>query len=230
MALNKNKTDSKLGLEIHNYLKLIGLETPILSPDTSNFEILNLDEKISKISKSMSDIMDVLGLDRTDDSLSDTPKRVAKMYAQELFWGLDINNFPKITTVENKMGYDELVVEKGIQVSSFCEHHFITIDGKATVGYIPDKKVLGLSKMNRVVEYFSRRPQIQERLTEQIYYALQHILETDNIAVVIDATHYCVKSRGVEHQGCSTITSKMGGGFKLNDSLRSEFMRMIKSI
>lgn len=229
MALNKNKTDSKLGLEIHQYLNKIGKETPILLPETSNMEVLSIDEKITRISKSMSDIMDVLGLDRTDDSLSDTPKRVAKMYSQELFWGLDINNFPKITTVENKMEYDELVVERGIQVSSFCEHHFITIDGRATVGYIPNKKVLGLSKMNRIVEYFSRRPQIQERLTEQIYYALQYILETDNIAVVIDATHYCVKSRGIEHTDCSTITSKMGGCFKTTDSLRSEFMRLIKT-
>lgn len=230
MSLNKQKTDPILGQEIHKYLNDNGKETPILLPNTSNVEELSVEDKITRISKSMTDIMNVLGLDLTDDSLQDTPKRVAKMYANEIFWGLDINNFPKITTVENKMNYDELVVEKGIQVSSFCEHHFITIDGRATVGYIPDKKVLGLSKMNRIVEYFSRRPQIQERLTEQIYYALSYILETPNVAVVIDATHYCVKSRGVEHSNCSTITSKMGGFFKDEIALRNEFMKLVKMV
>ena len=125
------------------------------------------------------------------------------------------------------MKYDEMVIERNVNVQSNCEHHFVVIDGKATVAYIPKSKVLGLSKINRVVEYFSKRPQIQERLTEQIYHALQFILETDDIAVVIDAQHYCVKSRGVEDVGSSTITSKLGGEFKTDLALRAEFMNLV---
>ena len=149
------------------------------------------------------------------------------MYVNEIFWGLDYEAFPKCTAVENKMEYESMVIERNINVQSNCEHHFVVIDGVGTVAYIPNKKVLGLSKLNRVVEYFSKRPQIQERLTEQVYYALQYILDTDNIAVVIDAQHYCVKSRGVEDVGSSTITSKLGGGFKDDPALRHEFMNMI---
>jgi GTP cyclohydrolase I len=125
------------------------------------------------------------------------------------------------------MHYDEMVVERGVNVQSNCEHHFVIIDGLATVGYIPKQKVLGLSKINRIVEYFSKRPQIQERLTEQIYHALQFILETDDIAVVIHAQHSCVKSRGVEDTGSSTITSKLGGCFKNEAQVRAEFMRLV---
>jgi|TARA_R110002074_G_scaffold334242_2_gene504496 GTP cyclohydrolase I len=174
--------------------------------------------------------MDTLGLDLSDDSLTDTPKRVAKMYVNEIFWGLDYDAFPKCTTVNNKMHYDEMVVERNINVQSNCEHHFVVIDGLATVAYIPNERVLGLSKINRIVEYFSKRPQIQERLTEQIYYALQYILGTDNIAVLIDAQHYCVKSRGVEDVGSSTITSKLGGGFRDKDDpgLRAEFLSIAR--
>jgi len=149
------------------------------------------------------------------------------MYVNEIFWGLDYDAFPKCTTVENKMKYDEMVVERNVNVQSNCEHHFVVIDGKAVVGYIPNKKVLGLSKINRVVEYFSKRPQIQERLTEQIYYALEYILETSNIAVVIDAQHYCVKSRGVEDVGSSTVTAKLGGCFKSDPAARAEFMDIV---
>jgi GTP cyclohydrolase I len=127
------------------------------------------------------------------------------------------------------MKYDEMVIERNINVQSNCEHHFVVIDGLATVGYIPNQKVLGLSKINRVVEYFSKRPQIQERLTEQIYHALQHILDTDNIAVVVEAEHYCVKSRGVEDTGSSTVTSKLGGVFKSDPSVRTEFMNIVNS-
>jgi GTP cyclohydrolase I len=127
------------------------------------------------------------------------------------------------------MKYDEMVIERNVNVQSNCEHHFVVIDGVATVGYIPNQKVLGLSKINRVVEYFSKRPQIQERLTEQIYHALQYILDTDNIAVVIDAQHYCVKSRGVEDVGSSTVTSKLGGCFKTEPSVRAEFMNIVNA-
>ena len=125
------------------------------------------------------------------------------------------------------MKYDEMVVERNINVQSNCEHHFVVIDGLATVAYIPNERVLGLSKLNRVVEYFAKRPQIQERLTEQVYFALQYILDTDDIAVVVDAQHYCVKSRGVEDTGSSTVTSKLGGGFKNDPMLRAEFMNLV---
>lgn len=165
-----------------------------------------------------------LGLDLADDSLMDTPRRVSKMFVDEIFYGLDYANFPKITTVENKMQYDEMLIIKGCQVSSTCEHHFVVIDGLAKIAYIPKDKVIGLSKINRIVKFFSKRPQIQERLTEQIFAALQFILKTDSIAVEIDATHFCVKSRGVEDSGSSTVTRKLGGVFMSKPEVRNEFL------
>jgi len=222
MSYNKTKTDPSLGLEIHKHLVSKGVETPIEEMDISRTD------KIESIEKDFTSIMQTLGLDLSDDSLIDTPKRVAKMYVNEIFWGLDYEAFPKCTAVSNKMEYDEMVVERGINVQSNCEHHFVVIDGVATVGYIPSRKVLGLSKMNRIVEYFSKRPQIQERLTEQIFHALEYILETDNIAVVIDAQHFCVKSRGVEDVGSSTVTSKLGGMFRKNPTVRAEFMALAR--
>lgn len=221
MSLNSGKIDGKLGKEISSVLKKHGVETPMVDTSIGNKTYAT---KLANISSNFREIMSELGMDLTDDSLADSPNRVAKMFLNEIFWGLDYNNFPKITTIENKMKYDEMVVETGIQVSSFCEHHFVNIDGLATVSYIPNNKVLGLSKMNRVVEFFSRRPQVQERLTEQIYYTLAHILETDNVAVVINAKHFCVKARGVEDHNCSTITSKLGGMYKINPSTKQEFM------
>lgn len=221
MSYNKTKTDPELGLKVHEHLVKMGVETPTLPTS------LDRKDKIERIEEHFTAIMKYLGLDLTDDSLIDTPKRVAKMYVNEIFWGLDYDAFPKCTTVDNKMKYDEMVVERSINVQSNCEHHFVVIDGKATVGYIPKQKVLGLSKINRIVEYFAKRPQIQERLTEQVYFALQYILETDNIAVVIDAQHYCVKSRGVEDTGSSTVTSKLGGVFKTDPAVRTEFMNIV---
>ena len=223
MSYNKTKCDSHLGQQVHEHLVKCGVETPTREND------LTRSDKIDVITRKISDIMSTLGLDLTDDSLAETPSRVAKMYVNEIFWGLDYEAFPKCTTVQNKMHYDEMVVERNINVQSNCEHHFVVIDGKATVAYIPNEKVLGLSKINRIVEYFSKRPQIQERLTEQIYHALQYILDTDNIAVVIDAQHFCVKSRGVEDVGSSTITSKLGGVFKNDPSVRIEFMGLVRS-
>ena len=221
MAFNKTKTDPELGLENHKHLVKCGVETPVLDNGISRTE------KIDIIKDKFTDIMNVMGLDLSDDSLQDTPNRVAKMFINEIFWGLDYEAFPKCTAVENKMEYESMVVERNINVQSNCEHHFVVIDGVGTVAYIPNKKVLGLSKLNRVVEYFAKRPQIQERLTEQVFYALQYILDTEHIAVVIDAQHYCVKSRGVEDVGSSTITSKLGGGFKKDKALRAEFMNLI---
>ena len=223
MAHNKDKTDSELGLKVHKHLVSIGLETPFNEVTSSN------KDKISIIEKNFKNILDTLGLDLSDDSLRDTPRRVAKMYVDEIFWGMHYESFPKCTTVDNRIEYDEMVMERGISVQSTCEHHFVIIDGFATVAYIPKEKVLGLSKMNRIVEYFSKRPQIQERLTAQIWHALNYILGTDNVAVLIDAQHYCVKSRGVEDTGCSTITSKLGGIFKDNVHTRNEFMLLANS-
>jgi GTP cyclohydrolase I len=223
MSYNKTKCDPELGLRVHEHLVKCGVETPTL-PNK-----LDRKDKIDRIEEHFTSIMQYLGLDLTDDSLIETPKRVAKMYVNEIFWGLDYEAFPKCTTVDNKMKYDEMVVERNVNVQSNCEHHFVVIDGVATVGYIPNQRVLGLSKINRVVEYFSKRPQIQERLTEQVYHALQYILETDNVAVVIDAQHYCVKSRGVEDVGSSTVTSKLGGVFKTDPAVRNEFMNIVNN-
>jgi GTP cyclohydrolase I len=221
MSYNKTKTDPILGKQVHDHLVNCGVETPTTPND------IDRKDKIDLIENHFRQIMQIIGLDLSDDSLIETPKRVAKMYVNEIFWGLDYDAFPKCTTVENKMKYDEMVVERNINVQSNCEHHFVVIDGLATVGYIPNEKVLGLSKINRIVEYFSKRPQIQERLTEQIYHALQYILATDNIGVVIDAQHYCVKSRGVEDTGSSTVTSKLGGCFKNDPAVRTEFMNIV---
>lgn len=222
MSFNKIKADPELGRKVHEHLVKVGVETPTVENNLSRTD------KIEIIERKFKDIMETLGLDLTDDSLVDTPKRVAKMYVGEIFWGLDYEAFPKCTTVANKMGYDEMVVERNVNVQSNCEHHFVVIDGLATVAYVPNEKVLGLSKINRIVEYFSKRPQIQERLTEQVFHTLCYILETDNVAVMIDAQHYCVKSRGVEDTGSSTVTTKLGGGFKIDPAARAEFLSIAR--
>ena len=222
MSYNKTKTDPALGLKVHEHLVKMGVETPTF--ETS----IERKDKITEIQKSFSHIMQVLGLDLDDDSLRETPLRVAKMYVNEIFWGLDYEAFPKCTTVDNKMKYNEMVVERNVSVQSNCEHHFVIIDGLATVAYVPKDKVLGLSKINRIVEYFSKRPQIQERLTEQVFHALQFILETEDVAVMIDAQHYCVKSRGVEDTGSSTVTTRLGGGFKSDPAARNEFLSIAR--
>ena len=224
MSYNKTKTDPELGQKVHEHLVKMGVETPL--KDTG--QIIDRKGKIEVIEVLFANIMRTLGLDLTDDSLVDTPKRVAKMYVNEIFWGLDYEAFPKCTAVDNKMKYNEMVCERNINVQSNCEHHFVVIDGLATVAYVPNQKVLGLSKINRIVEYFSKRPQIQERLTEQIFHTLQYILETEDVAVMIDAKHYCVASRGVEDTGSSTVTSKLGGGFKTDPAARAEFYQLAR--
>ena len=220
MSYNKTKCDPELGQRVHQYLLEKGVETP--RRDNG----IDRKLKIEKIEEKFRDIMSIMGLNLDDDSLSETPKRVAKMYVNEIFWGLDYDAFPKCTTVDNKMKYNEMVVERNVSVQSNCEHHFVVIDGLATVAYVPKDKVLGLSKINRIVEYFSKRPQIQERLTEQIFHTLQFILDTEDVAVMIDAQHYCVKSRGVEDTGSSTVTSRLGGGFKTDLAARQEFLQI----
>jgi len=223
MSYNKTKCDPELGLLVHEHLVKMGVETPTVY--TGN---MARTDKIELIESHFKGIMETLGLDLSDDSLMDTPKRVAKMYVNEIFWGLDYEAFPKCTTVNNKMKYNEMVCERNINVQSNCEHHFVVIDGLATVAYVPKDKVLGLSKINRIVEYFSKRPQIQERLTEQIFHTLQFILDTEDVAVMIDAQHYCVKSRGVEDTGSSTVTTRLGGGFKNDPAARNEFLSIAR--
>lgn len=222
-----SKTDAALGYEVHEYLKEKGVDTPVLEESVKRGDWDRTRYKIDTITEHYEKIMDVLGLDRRDDSLGDTPRRIAKMMVQEIYHGLDPENFPKCTTVANKMGYDEMVMEKNVKIMSECEHHFRPIHGVAHIAYIPNEKVLGLSKLNRIADYFSRRPQIQERLTEQIYHALVYILGTENVAVVIDAEHFCVKQRGIQDINSSTVTSKLGGDFKNNPDTRAEFMRFV---
>ena len=194
-----------------------GLETPLIDNGLSNVQ------KYERIKKSMTEIVAALGLDLTDDSLLETPHRIAKMYVQEIFSGLDYSSFPKITVIDNKMGAEEMITVDDISVTSTCEHHFVVIDGVAKVAYIPSKKIIGLSKINRIVNFFAQRPQVQERLTRQILVALQTILETDNVAVSIKATHYCVKSRGVKDSNSQTSTTALGGCFK-DAHTRAEFL------
>ena len=212
------QTDFQLGKKVNDYLIEQGVETPMVKNNSMDFESCK-----RAMEASFTSIMQILGLDLQDDSLMDTPRRVTKMYLQEIFYGLNYHNFPKCTAVANKMRHNEMVIEPQITVSSTCEHHFVTIDGFAKVAYIPKDKVLGLSKLNRIVSFFSKRPQIQERLTEQIYYALSFILETEDIAVEISAVHHCVKSRGIKDTNSYTMTRKLGGKF-LVPEVRNEFL------
>ncbi|WP_386106762.1 GTP cyclohydrolase I FolE [Tenacibaculum geojense] len=184
-------------------------------------------EKIEKIQESVRDILETLGMDLTDDSLQGTPKRVAKAFVNELFAGLNPNNMPKPSTFDNNYKYGEMLVEKNIVVYSTCEHHLLPIVGRAHVAYISKGKVIGLSKMNRIVDYFAKRPQVQERLTMQVVQALQEALGTQDVACVIDAKHLCVNSRGVKDIESSTVTAEFGGKFKEKETKR-EFLDYIK--
>ncbi|WP_415903948.1 GTP cyclohydrolase I FolE [Neptuniibacter sp. QD48_55] len=195
-----------------------GLETPTIDNGLSQ------EQKYERIKSLMTEVVGTLGLNLEDDSLTETPHRVAKMYVYEVFSGLDYENFPDMSMIENKMDLEEMVKVKDISVLSSCEHHFVTIDGTAKVAYIPKDKIIGLSKINRLVRFFSQRPQVQERLTKQILIALQTLLETDNVAVSINATHYCVKSRGVMDVNSQTETTALGGIFKSNARTRAEFL------
>lgn len=195
-----------------------GLETPMI--DTG----LTPDQKYQRIRGLMADVVETLGLDLSDDSLAETPHRIAKMYVHEIFSGLDYTHFPKLSLIDNKMGADEMVKIREIDLTSTCEHHFVTIDGVAKVAYIPKDKIIGLSKINRIVRFFGQRPQVQERLTRQILVALQALLGTEDVAVSIDATHYCVKSRGVMDTNSQTSTTALGGCFRENIHTRAEFL------
>lgn len=203
---------------VRNQLIEKGLETPLIDNGLDN------EQRYSIIKSLMTEVMGTLGLNLDDDSLHETPHRIAKMYVYEIFSGLDYANFPKIAMIENKMGVEEMVKVSDINLVSSCEHHFVTIDGTARVAYIPKNKIIGLSKINRMVRFFSQRPQVQERLTQQVLIALQTLLETDDVAVSIKATHYCVKSRGVMDVNSATETTALGGSFKSNPRTRAEFL------
>jgi|TARA_B110000483_G_scaffold79919_1_gene99488 GTP cyclohydrolase I len=190
------------------------------------FDISN-EEKIAKIEESVKDILHALGMDLTDDSIQGTPKRVAKAFINEMFMGLDPKNKPKASTFDNNYNYGEMLVEKNIVLYSTCEHHLLPIIGRAHVAYISDGKVIGLSKMNRIVEYFSKRPQVQERLTMQIVQAMQEALGTQDVACVIDAKHLCVNSRGIKDIESSTVTSEFGGKFKEKET-KKEFLQYLQ--
>ncbi|GAB3290210.1 GTP cyclohydrolase I FolE [Parahaliea aestuarii] len=195
-----------------------GLETPLVDNG------LNRDEKFRRISAAFTEITRTLGLDLADDSLCDTPDRIARMYVDEIFAGLDYTRFPKVAVIDNKMGVEEMVLIDDIDLVSTCEHHFVTIDGSARVAYIPGSRIIGLSKINRIVRFFAQRPQVQERLTQQVLVALQTLLETEDVAITINATHYCVKARGVMDSNSRTRTTALGGAFKNNASTRAEFL------
>jgi len=187
---------------------------------------LSDEEKMVKIEKNIKEIMETLGLDLTDDSLKRTPNRVAKMYITETFSGLNPANKPKITLFDNKYKYNQMLVEKDINVFTVCEHHLVPFYGKCHVAYISNGQVIGLSKINRTVQYFCNRPQVQERLTKQIANDLRTLLGTEDVAVVIDAVHMCVSSRGIRDTNSSTITASISGAFE-NAATRSEFLRYI---
>ncbi len=184
------------------------------------------EEKMAIIEDKFRDIMETMGLDLTDDSLRGTPHRVAKMFINEIFYGLNPANKPKISVFENKFKYNEMLVEKNINMNSTCEHHFLPIVGKAHVAYISNGEVIGLSKINRIVDYYARRPQVQERLTVQIANELREILKTDDVAVIIDAKHMCVSSRGIQDESSSTVTAEYSGKFK-DKAVRDEFLRYL---
>lgn len=223
------QTDPILGAKVQAHLLQLGIETPMKDNGLAD------EEKIELITAHMASVLDTLGLDRQDDSLIDTPRRIAKMWVNESCAGLNYNNFPKCTTVENKMAAEgEFVAIKNIRVTSICEHHFVPFVGTnetyggAVIAYIPKDNVLGLSKAARIVEFFARRPQVQERLTNQVAEALKVICETEDVAVYMDATHLCMTTRGALDPGASTTTCALGGQFLSNDNIRKEFLALAK--
>lgn len=211
--------DPVLGEQVHQELLRLGIETPF-SPSHMH------SNPIEEIATHIAAIMDILGLDRNDESLTETPRRVSKMMVQESFWGLNYKLFPKCTKITNKMNYrGSYVLERKIPIFSTCEHHLVPIIGTANIAYIPKNYILGLSKFNRIADFFARRPQVQERLTEQIRAAIAFITETEHVAVQIEAAHLCVQSRGVRHTECSTITFSGSGDFDAPQShARQDFI------
>ena len=209
--------------EIGNNHIMTSIDTPMKK---DAFKLTD-DEKIKKIEANFREIMETLGLDLRDDSLKGTPERVAKMYVKEIFSGLDPANKPKIALFENRYQYNQMLVEKDITFYSNCEHHFVPIFGKAHLAYISNGKVIGLSKLNRIVQYFAKRPQVQERFTMQIAKELQNVLKTEDVAIIIDAKHLCVSSRGIQDSNAATITSFYGGKFQ-EEATKQEFLKYVE--
>ena len=203
------------------------IATSAVTPLRADAFEMSDDEKIDAIKKDVESILNTLGMDLTEDSLKGTPNRVAKMFVKEIFGGLNPNKKPGSSTFENRYKYNEMLVEKNITIYSTCEHHLLPIVGRAHVAYISNGTVIGLSKMNRIVDYFAKRPQVQERLTIQIVQELQKVLKTEDVACVIDAKHLCVNSRGIRDIESSTVTSEFGGRFK-EENVRREFLDYIK--
>lgn len=215
--MSDNDKDVTLGKKVGKLLIKMGIESPIIN---------KMDHK--KVMAGTTQMIDGLGLSITDESIQKTPGRIADFFLEELFYGLDYANFPKITFNHNSYNYVEPVIARNITFKSTCEHHFVTIDGKAFVAYIPKNRVVGLSKINRIVDFFAKRPQVQERATLQIFHALSYILDTEDVALFIQAEHHCITMRGVHDRGVDNITYKFGGKF-LEHDLRQEFLSYIKS-
>ena len=213
---------SQDALSVRNALIAKGIETPMIIPSQ------NKDDRRVGIAKHMHEVMKLIGLDLRDDSLQETPNRLAKMFIDEIFSGMDYANFPKMTKIKNQMKVSEMVQINDITLTSTCEHHFVTIDGKVSVAYYPKDWVIGLSKINRIVSFFAQRPQVQERLTEQLLTAFQTILETDDVAVYVKATHFCVKARGIKDTNSYTVTSAYGGMFLEDRDTRKEFLATVQ--
>ena len=231
MATNNSQAKQINHEQFHEYLRVLGDNHAATSKETplrSDAFDIDDEDKIANIAWHFEEIMNTLGLDLTDDSLKGTPLRVAKMYVSEIFGGINPKNKPEVTLFENKFQYNQMLVEKDIKVHSYCEHHFVPIIGKAHVAYISNGQVIGLSKINRIVDYYARRPQVQERLTEQIAEDLKKILHTEDVAVVIEAEHMCVAMRGVKDHGSSTTTSSYHGKFLQNDT-KNEFLKYLYS-
>ncbi len=220
----KGDYDAVLGNKVHTHLSKLGIESPIDFERRDKYEGAGQ----AHIEEAMQAILMCIGMDLKDDSICKTPHRVSKMYMKEIFYGMDYRNFPRAMAINNKMKADEMICMRKVVVRSVCEHHLVPFVGHATIAYLPCKKVSGLSKINRIVDFFCRRPQVQERLTEQVAATLSLILETDSVAVVIDAAHFCIKLRGVEDPDSTTVTSKLLGKFRSNAELRNEFLSLSK--
>lgn len=209
----------KEALNVHKALKNYGIETPFFKSSIS------LKKRTKKIERYMNKIIYSLNLDIKDNSLLKTSRRVSRMYTEEIFFGLDYNNFPKISLIKNNIDFNEMLIVRDINFTTICEHHFVVIDGKATIAYIPKKNIIGLSKINKIVYFFSKRPQIQERLTKQILVSLQTLLHTESVAVSITAIHYCMRIRGVYDTNSDVKTGSFGGFFETNKEKRKEFLK-----
>lgn len=214
------KNLSKEAILVHEVLLKLGLENPVIS----QVHKISIKKRKKLISQYIAKIMNLLNLDLNHDSLSKTPDRIVKMYFDDIFYGLNYSNFPKITLIKTTMNIEDMITIRKINLTSTCEHHFIVIDGEVNVSYLPEEDIIGLSKINRIVNFFASRPQLQERLTKQILVSLQTLLKTKNVAVSIDAVHHCVKSRGIKDRNSITNTISLGGLFKTNKNMRQEFL------